>query len=193
MTQIIGLVGFKQSGKSTAASYLESKYGFVRHNFKDALVAELKENFPDLLREIAFPEASWFGKGVIEIEFAINKLFEEKPPLIRALMQNYGTEVRRKENPDYWVDQWTKKFWELERIVYRVVTDDVRFLNEAAMIRSAKCPTAIIRIIRTDITSGGDHSSETEQLEIQADYTIEVGPGEHEKMYNKLDEILCKQ
>jgi hypothetical protein len=181
MTQIIGLVGFKQSGKSTAASYLENKYGFVKHNFKDALVAEIKQNFPDLLTEIA---NVYYHEGIQSIEH----LFTVKPPLMRTLMQNYGTEVRRKENPDYWVDQWTKKFLELERVVYRFVTDDVRFVNEASRVKGQG--GIIIRIIRTDITSGGDHSSETEQLEIQADYTIEVGQGEHEKLYAELDRIL---
>ena len=49
---IIGLTGFKQVGKSTAASHLETKHGFSRHNMKDALVAELKQNFPDLLQKL---------------------------------------------------------------------------------------------------------------------------------------------
>jgi len=47
---IIGFVGFKQVGKSTAAKYLEKKYGAKRVNMKDGLVAELRKNFPDLLR-----------------------------------------------------------------------------------------------------------------------------------------------
>jgi hypothetical protein len=100
-------------------------------------------------------------------------------------MQNYGTEVRRKENPDYWVDQYLNTLHEIEQ---KVVTDDVRFLNEARAIKLGL--GTIIRIIRTDITTGGDHSSETEQLQIQADYTIEVNPGEHEKLYAELDDIM---
>jgi len=182
MTQIIGLVGFKQSGKSTAASYLESKYGFVRHNFKDALVAEIKQNFPDLLREILHTY-KLFDKPGVDYK-TIDNLFIYKPPLMQALMQNYGTEVRRKENPDYWVNEWAKNSYSQNKIV----VDDVRFLNEADKVRERG--GTIIRIIRTDITSGGDHPSETEQLEIQADYTIEVGMGEHEKLYEELDKII---
>jgi hypothetical protein len=186
MNTLIGLVGFKQSGKSTAASYLETKYGFVRHNFKDALVAEIKKNFPLLLEEIA--TASGYQKPIgYENEshprIVIDDLFQTKPPLMRALMQNYGTEVRRSDYNDYWTNQWYKT---LPR--ENVVTDDVRFLNEAEEVK--RYGGTIIRIIRTDIPTGGDHQSETEQLQIVADYTIEVGKGEQEKLYTKLDWLV---
>lgn len=187
MTQIIGLVGFKQSGKSTAAQYLQDKYGFVRHNMKDHLIAEIKQNFPDLLQEIGC--IYW---DVNRMELAeeypmwIDKLFQEKPSLMRALMVNYGTEVRRRQDKNYWVKAW------LATPVFQnnIVTDDVRFLNEAQAIK--RNGGILVRIIRTDITTGGDHESETQQLQIEADYTIEVGPGEQEKLYAELDAILAK-
>ena len=121
--KLIGLVGFKQSGKSTAAKYLEEKYGFVRHNMKDALIAEIKQNFPDLLEGIAkaHPDIT----GGMFLDEAIQTLFEIKPPLMRALMVNYGTEVRRRQDKNYWVKAW------LATPVFQnnIVTDDVRFIN----------------------------------------------------------------
>ncbi len=190
--QIIGLVGFKQSGKSTAAKYLEEKYGFVRHNMKGALIAEIKQNFPDLLRVIAekhYAPSHVYTEG---IDTCINDLFEEKPPLMRALMVNYGTEVRRREDPDYWVHHWKLGVPALlAQDKYNIVTDDIRFLNEAQAIKGWN--GKLIRIIRTDITTGGDHSSETEQLQIESDYTIEVGPGEQEKLYAELDKIMSHE
>ena len=117
----------------------------------------------------------------------IDDLFTIKPPLIRALLQNYGTEVRRKENPDYWVNEWWGAY-KMNYVLKNVVVDDVRFLNEAKEIKSNY--GTIIRIVRTDITSGGEHVSETEMLDIVPDYTIEVGPGEHEKLYTALDKII---
>jgi hypothetical protein len=184
--RLIAFTGFKQSGKTTASRHLQDKYGYQLHNFKTGLIKEIKEKFPDLLREIAISEGSWLGRGEIEIEFAINKLFETKPPLIRALMQNYGVEVRRGGDPDYWVNEWAKNSYSQDKIV----VDDVRFLNETDKVRERG--GIIIRIVRTDITSGGEHSSETEQLEIVPDYTIEVGQGEHEKLYEELDKIIDK-
>ena len=183
MSKLIGIVGFKGSGKSTAAKHLQTKYNFVRHNFKDALIAEIKQNFPDLLEVIR--EISWAEADIIE-ENSIDELFKIKPPLMRALMINYGTEVRRKENPDYWVNQWM--YFAEDNYNKNIVVDDCRFLNEAKAIKHLD--GILIRIVRTDITTGGDHQSETEQLGIEADYTITVNAGEQDKLYAELDAIM---
>ena len=192
--KIVGLIGFKQSGKSTAAKYLEEKYGFVRHNMKDALIAEIRQNFPDLLDAICLQMNIMRGEWDV-LPWTIERLFEEKPPLMRALMVNYGTEVRRGDKDGYWVDEYKDGVEYLATLgVDRIVTDDCRFINEAKAIKELKDNGGIlIRIIRTDITTGGDHSSETEQLQIEADYTIEVGPGEQEKLYAGLDKIIANE
>jgi hypothetical protein len=181
---LIGLVGFKQSGKSTAAKYLEEKYGYVRHNFKDALIKEIKQNFPDFLIEIACIFYELPKEQITKAD--IDNLFNVKPPLMRALMINYGTEVRRREDADYWVKQWRTSY--MDKIPSSIVCDDVRFKNEAWTIWAGG--GKIVRIIRTDIPTGGNHPSETEQLEIEADYTIELGQGEQDKLYAFLDEIV---
>lgn len=180
---IIGLTGYKRSGKSTAAKYLAEKYGFVRHNFKDALVEELKENFPDLLQAITdqWNLQSWGGP-----EKTIDQMLENKHSFVRELMQNYGTEVRRKDDPNYWTDKWHDNLPK-----GNVVVDDVRFKNESYEVHSIS-DGYIIRIERTDISSGGDHSSETEQDMIVPDYTITCEPNEHDHLYQKLDEIIAE-
>lgn len=180
MSKIIGLIGFKQVGKSTAAKYLEDKYGFVRHNMKDALVAEIKQNFPDLLWEIMTIYNEQDTGYMID---SVEQLFVVKPPLMRALLQNYGTEVRRRDDDDYWVHQWIDNLPDCN-----VVADDVRFINEGAAVEG--CDGILIRLTRPDITTGGSHPSETEQLEIEADYTIECQPGGHEELYRQLDGII---
>ena len=170
---LIGLVGFKQVGKSTAAKYLESKYDFTRHNFKDALVQEIKDNFPNLLEELGFI-----------YNMSIEELFDKKPYAMRALMVNYGTDVRRKDNPCYWSHQWSSEV----DYAGNVVADDVRFMNEARAIKFYD--GILIRLVRPDLLTGGDHASETEQLEIRADHTIECEPGDHEALYRALDDII---
>lgn len=174
---IIGLVGFKQVGKSTAAKHLEGR-GFKRHNFKDALVKEMKENLHETLDQMVFDHLHWEGMK------SIDDLFQLKPPLMRALMQNYGTDVRRKDNDNYWVDQWAKNSYGMDHIV----VDDVRFINEAEKVRERG--GIIVRLTRPDIETGGTHASETEQLEIVADHTIDCEPGNHAKLYQALDEII---
>ena len=181
---IYGLTGYKQSGKSEAAKHLANK-GFTRLNFKDALVAELKDNFPDLLHQIADVQLYGDVISVAKPKVTVDWLFEEKPPLMRALMQNYGTDVRRKDDPNYWVKQWEYAYADLHPT--DVVVDDVRFLNEAEAIR--KMGGKIIRIVRSDIQNGGSHVSETEQDQIVPDYTIEVAEGDLEGLRAKLDEL----
>lgn len=182
---IIGLTGFKGSGKSTIAKYLEKEHGFTRLNFKDSLIEEMRSNFPDTLKEIA--EASsilqQYETGIGE-SFTVEDLFELKPPLMRALMSNYGTEVRRKDNVDYWVNQYKKKL----NALTRVVTDDVRFWNEYQAVKDNG--GIIIRIERDDINDGGTHQSETEQKEFIADFTVKGIAGSHKEIFEQIESIL---
>lgn len=187
---IIGLVGFKQVGKSTAAKYLEEKYNAKRVNMKDQLVAEIKSRFPDLLAEIANDsQHRGFIDDELDLDAAVKELFNVKPPLMRALMQNYGTEVRRGDDKNYWCERWLEA---ANAVSYDehpiVVVDDVRFINEADYVR--KFHSKIIRLTRPDIKTGGTHASETEQLEIYADYEIACEQGDHQKLYDELDKII---
>lgn len=169
---IIGLIGYKQVGKSTAAKYLANTYEFSRHNFKDGLVSEMKQNLPNTLDLLAK-----------EHKTSVTELFDYKPPIMRALMQEYGTEVRRHDDPKYWVKKWINGIPENNN----VVVDDVRFINEAKAVSYRG--GVLVRLKRDDITDGGDHASEVEQDKIVADFTIICGKGQHDILYRKLDSI----
>lgn len=176
---IIGFTGKAQSGKTTCCNFVKKILENVQHvNFKDGLVREIKERFPNVLQEIMFDE----GEAVQ----TVGDLFVQKPPLMRALLQNYGTDVRRKDDIDYWVKQWK------HTVTYskfnNIVCDDVRFLNEAAAVKDFD--GIIIRVKRTDVTDTGNHPSETEMDRIQPDYTVEAGPGEQEKLRDQLVNII---
>lgn len=62
-------------------------------------------------------------------------LFWRKPysPEVRALLQWWGTDLRRQENDNYWVDRAEASAKEMD-FTFPVFTD-VRFPNEALMIR----------------------------------------------------------
>lgn len=184
--KIYGFVAPKQSGKTTACDYLVANYGAVKVSFKDALIAELKEKFPLLLEEIAI-ECGCVTEG----GFDIDKLFQDKPPLIRRLMQEYGTNVRRGDDDNYWVKAWSKKVkevWEEKYFDSVVVVDDVRFLNEAKEIKM--WAGTLIRLTRTDMTNTDTHKSEQEQKDILCDYEITCVGGDQDHLYKELDRIL---
>ena len=171
---IIGFKGYKRSGKTTAANYLCSEHKFKMANFKDGLIAEMIDNLPDTLNALC-----------LEYSLQINQLFEKKPHIMRTLMQNYGTDLRRKENPNYWVEIWQKTVANLDG---HVVVDDVRFTNEADAIRLAG--GIIVHIHNTDIEPTDAHVSENEAKEIEPDFTITCANGDIECINKNIESML---
>ena len=176
---ILGFTGKMGTGKSTLCSYLELKSDKqrVRINFKDALVEEMKKNFDPVMNKIA----AFYGIDK-------NLLFQEKPPIMRALMQCYGTEVRRGDDPDYWTKQWKKKVTGATEKGYDVLTDDVRFRNEAEAVREVG--GVVIRVVRSDIQETGSHQSEVEMDSIVSNFEILSVKGELGSSYDQLENII---
>lgn len=182
---ILALTGLAGSGKTTVADYVVRERGFFKVNFKDALVSEMKENLSGVLSEIVLIMDKIAYNGVNP--WTIERLFKEKPPLMRALMQNYGTEVRRGDDENYWTNRWADKISGADR---HIVVDDCRFLNEADAVH--KMDGVIVRIVRTDIINTITHQSEVEMESIKPDYTITCGAGEHDKLFSEIREIITK-
>jgi hypothetical protein len=172
---IIGICGLKGSGKSEVAKYLAETHGFKRVNFKDALVGEMKERLPDTLASLS-----------AVYSLTVDELFQVKPAVMRALMQNYGTEVRRKDDADHWVKQWQATVKETSG---NIVVDDVRFFNELSAIVEAD--GVLIRIVRPDIKSSDTHQSETEQQKFIEDFTIEAEYGNLLSVHKQIEQILA--
>lgn len=179
---IIGFTGKKQTGKSTASKYISDKYDFKKVNFKDEVVNEIKDGFPDLLDSLIALYSGMFGMTI----HTTQHLFEQKPPLVRKLMQNFATDIRRKEDPYYWVDKWSNKIGAGDNIV----VDDVRFQNEVDRIHGMG--GVIVRLMRPDISDSDRHVSETEMDTIVEDETIHIEKGKHDDMYKILDGLMAK-
>lgn len=171
---IIALTGYARSGKSTAVGMIkEMRPWFKQVNFKDALIQEIEQYFPKVLAGLAQ-----------QYNMTHKELFLSKPGIMRDLMQNFGTEVRRADNTYYWTDKWEAG----TKSIQDVLVDDCRFLNEAEVIR--RNGGVIIRMVRTDMKNTSTHQSETEMDLITPDYTITTDGSEFQKIEDELVRIL---
>jgi hypothetical protein len=181
--KIIGFTGKKQSGKSTASAYVEQLTGATRINFKDALVEEITTLFPELLQAIidVMDVVAYDGMD----RWTVEKLFRDKPAVMRRLMQNFGTNVRRGEDSLYWVNKWEEKVANTKGMV---IVDDVRFMNEArAVIANGGI---IIRIEREGQENTDTHISEIEMDCIHEHFCIHAKTGDFNTLYAEINKIL---
>lgn len=153
--RIIAFTGKKGHGKSTASKKVEDMLfadgqNVVRINFKDSLVKKMRECANGLLKDIAEHYST-----------TVDTLFDEKPPIMRKLMQFVGTDVYRSTDDNFWVSSWEKKIEPYRRSDVIIIVDDVRFKNEFDIIKNNG--GEIYRIVATNKPIPTDvHQSETE-------------------------------
>lgn len=139
---IFGLTGRARSGKDTAALALRP-LGFVRVAFADPM--------RDMLRAIGLRDEDMEGDA------------KERPvPHLglsyRRLAQTLGTEWGRALDPDLWIKVARSR---IERVIAEgrsVVVTDIRFDNEAALVRHMG--GRVIRIDREEAAAVLKHTSE---------------------------------
>jgi len=133
----IGLSGFAQSGKTTAARYIASKYGFERRHIAEPLRAMLAV----LMRANKIPEDMIDRYLVGDLKDGV-PIPELGGRTSRYLQIKTGTEYGRKMiHPDIWVDTWHRGIGPGER----AMNDSVRFPNEERAIHADDGITILIR------------------------------------------------
>lgn len=126
---LIGIAGPAGSGKSTVADHLTEHYGFQRLRFAGALKS--------MIRVILMESGVSYDTTTRMIQ---GDLKEVPTPLLnghspRHAMQTLGTEWGRNQlGDDFWTNIVKQQVKSSERD--RIVIDDVRFENEAFLIRS---------------------------------------------------------
>ena len=149
--KIVGLIGPKSSGKSTLATLLHDNEGYHRIPF----AAPLKGMLFSLLSHQRLP--------ALEIKEMLWGSKKEEPSYYlggkspRHAMQTLGTEWGRNLlHPNLWMDAWKRQ---ATASTIRVVTEDVRFLNEVEAI--LVLGGVVLRIERLNLTTSNDsHTSE---------------------------------
>lgn len=199
---ILGLSGKAGAGKDSVADYLVRRYGFVKFSFSDALYREVAEAFgledESLLRDRATKEiqtkrlalCNCADKRFVDLMLAGKSDVVSAVALLEAalsprqVLQWWGTEYRRAQDPDYWVKQ-AQDFVFGVRGLFRYpemapqhfVNTSVRFPNERGWIRSFG--GNVWHIHRDGVDSVAEHQSEaglpvlTDERQLWNNYTLE--------------------
>lgn len=208
MAKIVGLMGLKGSGKDTVADHLVAVRGYTRLAFADPLRDEVMQGFGVTLQDLLAretketPQAKFalqrcgdqdFVRCMLALSGPQNSLeqFLRAPRSPREILQVWGTEYRRADNPSYWVDQL---FARLPAEKDCVITD-VRFLIEAQ--RLYRHNAILLRVRRPAIEAqmkNGEghwqHASELEQAQIKEDATLLNEENKLAELYAQVDKAL---
>jgi hypothetical protein len=153
---ILGLTGYKRSGKTTVAEHLCDAHGFFHESFADPIRVAVADILGLSMRELEAAK-----------ETPIAWLDGATP---RKMMQTLGTEWGREMiHSELWIRACQRRIQTAIDRGQSVVISDVRFRNEADAIRSLG--GKIVRVVRPDCT-GDSHASEAEIPLIVADYLL---------------------
>jgi len=171
---VVGFVGFKQSGKDTAAEALVNQRGFKRVGFADAVKESALAIDP-----IVHMWADGYQERLSTLVKSVGWERAKRDPEVRRLLQVLGTEgVRDIVGDDSWLRAWKRRVMDKETgLQYSgEVVPDVRFLNEAEFLRK-EYDALLIRIDRPGSDTTDGHGSEQEQLGIEAHMRINNNRG----------------
>lgn len=185
---IVGLVGKKRSGKTTAAEVFQN-YMYSKVSLAEGIKEATKSIF--LLND-----EQVYGEKKEEIVPYLNTT-------PRKLMQVVGTELFQYDIYEYipeleeaipkrelWIRMFEQKY-EMYVRKYRktpkIVIDDVRFMHEVNVLRSMGA--VIIKIIRPGLESKDTHASELEVGEIEPNYKI-INGGTIRQLKNKIVNLI---
>jgi hypothetical protein len=158
----LGLAGAAGSGKDTVADYLVETYGFVKYSFSDALYDEIQKAYSlsdqSLLRDrhtkdvpterlslLNCKSDEFIGTAVYLVPHESHHL-HLMPLSPRQVLQWWGTQFRRAQDPDYWLrraEGYMGRVWSYaafpEQSQQLFVNTSVRFPNEQAWIHGFPC------------------------------------------------------
>lgn len=172
--QLIGLAGPARVGKDSIADVLVTQFGFTQFSFSDALYKEVSEAFGVRVEELQFAESKEAPSPLLAIDLSTDVNFIsamasidedlDEPRSPRWILQRWGTDYRRKQQADYWIqkaDEWLANFQKRERLNFAqaliendtgyegspgVVNTSVRFENEREWIK--ECGGEVWHVVR---------------------------------------------
>lgn len=131
---LIGLAGKFGAGKDAVGDVLVERFGFKKLSFAEPLRRECADHIY-IIRAGRHNHITTPLDADIQFNYITPDQVWEKPTLsiIRKLLQFWGTDFRRAQDPDYWTKRTAESLAGREH--ERIVITDARFPNEAAMVK----------------------------------------------------------
>ena len=161
---LISLSGKKHSGKTTVAELMSA---YSNHNCELA-------GWADALKDEVCK-----AMGITRLQLETHK------EQYRLILQGWGTDFRRKQDPNYWIKQLAEKINTSEKALF--IVHDTRFCNELQFIKDVG--GFLIRVVRPGEKSNDAHSSETELDDSTFERTI-VNDGSLEQLNEKVIKLM---
>jgi len=146
--EVIGLTGYAQSGKDTVASILVERYGYRRIAFAD----KIRDFLYGINPMVACSPTGYLQDLVNLVGWDSAK----QEPQVRRLLQDLGISARELLDENIWITSALGKVNSGDRIVIT----DVRFENEAMMIKHLG--GQLWRVKRVGVGPVNEHVSESE-------------------------------
>lgn len=165
---LIGLVAKKQAGKGLFAQAF-AKAAAERNETTEIIkfATPLKEMIQRLMDIVGIDRDRQLR--YIEGDLKEAPIKEFNGITCRHMMQTLGTEWARKQlDIDFWLNIWIERVKTCKAT--HVIVDDVRYENEAALVRYNK--GRLIYINRPGLANGDGHTSETELAGIECFVTF---------------------
>jgi hypothetical protein len=195
---ILGFAGKAATGKTTAAKHLAPLLDKKCRIVPMAMV--LRDEVEAFLRAIGADESVPLVYGCQDDKVRVFYVDEEKARAhcpqwahfvgenqeiqgrsgqtavtVRRILQWWGTEYRRAQDPDYWTKAWGRKVEQFDLAHLHVLVDDVRFMNELNVIKEHG--GLIVKIERPGFDGANNHASETSLDAYQAWDRVVVNDG----------------
>lgn len=107
---------------------------------------------------------------------------------VRRILQWWGTEFRRAQDPDYWTRAWAQKLADFDLEHTHILVDDVRFRNELNVIKDngGLC----VRIMRPGFNGANDHSSENSLDDYTEWDRVIINDGTLDSFLERVEKVL---
>jgi len=179
----IALLGPQGSGKSTIAALFEEHRGYQRHGIADAIKHVANLAYRKLSKDERFP---------------VSRISGEEMVTGRELLQDIGAALR-KVDTKFWLRVWRQDYFEIERMGYGVVVEDVRLDAEVAYLKLVEPTIFVVRLTasaevraarRGGELLGADDITERGWTDSRSDLTVDTSNLSPEDAYRVITDAM---